>query len=638
MSSIPIMLTKATICGKHIAMNVKAGKTFLICVSVFVVLSVYMTLSGCGGMPTPRDEGDCMFLLVSDNPQYKSRQKYEWKDVIDFDGPTPFSITVGHLPMKLHMRRIKPGEYRIKRRYLRFPGGILRDVAMSESFILEPHTIYLFPRKIVDVQNQQGDALPGYDVVSADDQRWVSETVSDYVSFSEWIGSNIEGFGPYEPRFSLEQKAYDFHIDSNPSGATVYVDGTDWGTAPITAKLEPGKHQVALEKEGYADARTFVTVETEGEVTIDLISLEGREATGPASDRISLLLVPFTNIGSDEHDRWKTVFPDVMKVGLTQDERITVIDTPESAGGETVNGVSLRPDFSYAESKGIDLLVAGHYLIKDEKVMVHAVLFDVRSEMVKTSVSYTGPSGILLFNSIDEVSQKFLDAVDKHLPEVGSEIVEERQSIKSRLVSYDKKLTEKQIIDRRLERRFSFSGNLVWGAMFDIIDDAPFYDNGMRTDGPSLGLGLTGEFTIVGPLSLTLMFNPVYSNYSGNQGATAEVPVFDFPLYLGPRFSFMSTRNDIYFSLLGQMRYITGTHLTDQTGTVGKDFGPYWITGMSIDMGVKIYTYQRISKAPTFLDMGMLLGTALWRFESGFNNGEFFPLDMWLYIGYGSRL
>jgi len=620
-------------------MNQKARKIILISIAAVVVLGGYVTLSGCGGMPTPRGDDDCMFLLMSDNPQYKTRAKYEWKDVIDFEGPTPFSITVGHLPMKLHMQRIKPGEYRVKRRYLRFPGGILRDVAMSESFSLEPHTIYLFPRKIIDVQNKQGDALPGFDTMSADDQRWVSETVSDYVSFSEWIGSNFEGFGPYEPRFSLAQKAYDFHIESNPSGATVYVDGTDWGTAPVTAKLEPGKHQLAFEKEGYADFRTFVGVETEGEVTIDLISLEGGQPGDQASsDRISLLLVPFNNIGDDEHDRWKTVFPDVMKVGLTQDERITVVDTPRLSVEGASKDVSLRPDFGYAESKGIDLLVTGHYLIKDEKVMVHAVLFDVRSEMVKTSVSYTGPSGILLFNSIDEVSQKFLNAVDKKLPEVGSEIVEERESLRSRIVSYDKKLTERQIVDKRLERPFSFSANFIFGATFDTIDADPFYDNGMRTDGPPLGLGLTGELGIVGPLSLTLMFNPVYSNYVGNQGATAEGPVFDFPLYLGPRFSFMSTRNDIYFGLLGQLRYITGTHLTDQSGTVEQDFGPYWITGISIDMGVKIYTYQRISKAPTFLDMGMLLGTALWRFEGGFNNGEFFPMEAWLYIGYGSRL
>jgi TolB-like protein len=621
-----------------IAMKDKVGKTSLVCFALFMVFSASITLSGCGGMPTPRADDDCLFLLMSDNPQYKSRETYEWKDIIDFEGPTPFSITVGHLPMKLHMRRIKPGEYRVKRRYLRFPGGILRDVSMRESFTLEPYTIYLFPRKIIDVQNQQGDALPGYEVVSPDDQRWVSQTVSDYVSFSEWIGSNFEGFGPYKPRFSLEQKAYDFHIASNPAGATVYVDGTDWGSAPVTAKLEPGKHQLVLQKEGYADTRSFVNVETEGEVAIDLISLADSGTAIPAFDRISLLLVPFKNIGSDEHDRWKTVFPDSLKVGLIQDERITVVDTSQSVGGEALKDVSLRPDFSYAESKGINLLVTGHYLIKDEKVMVHAVLFDVKSEMVKTSVSYTGPSGILLFNSIDEVSQKFLDAVDKQLPEVGSEVVEERESIKSRIVSYDKKLTERQIVDKRLERPFSFSGNFIWGAMFDTIDDDPFFDNSMRSDGPPLGLGLTGELGIVGPLSLTMMFNPVYSFYAGNQGAESDGPVFDFPLYLGPRFSFMSTRNDIYFSLLGQMRYITGAHLTDQTGTLEKDFGPYWITGMSVDMGVKIYTYQRISKAPTFLNLGMILGTALWRFESGFENGEFFPMEVWLYIGYGSRL
>ncbi len=619
-------------------MEAKVVKAALLGITVCLLFGGVLLISGCGGIPTPRDDDDCMFLLMSDNPQYRSRERYDWKDIIDFDGPTPFSITVSHLPNQLYMLRIEPGEYRIKRRYLRFPGGILRDVNMDESFMLESHTIYLFPRKIIDVQNAHGEAVPGDEGIAADDQRWASETVSDYLGFSEWIGSSIVGFGPYEPRFSLEQKAYDFHIDSNPTAAAVFIDGTDWGTAPVTAKLEPGKHQLILKKEAYADTRTFVTVETEGEVVVDLISLEGRAAAGPISDRISLLLVPFINIGSNEYDRWKTVFPDSLKVGLTQDDRITVIDTLDTAQILADAEASLRPDFRYAEAKGIDLLVTGHYLIKDEKVMVHAVLFDVRSEMVKTSVSYTGPSGILLFNSIDEVSQKFLDAVDKELPEVGREIIEEREGIRSRLVSYDKKLTEKQIIEKRLERRFGFSGNFIWGALFDTIDEDPFFDNTMRTDGPPLGLGLLGDLWITGPLSISVMFNPVYSYYRGEQGASAEGPAFDLPLYLGPRISFMSVRNDIYFGLLGQLRYITGVHMTDGTGTIERDFGPYWITGMSLDMGVKIYTYQRISKASTFINLGMIMGTALWRFDSEFSGADFFPMELWLYMGYGSRL
>jgi hypothetical protein len=627
-------------------MDMKVCKALFVFLMASVVLTCYLVLSGCAGMPTPGTEDDCMFILMSENPEYKPKAKYEWKDILDFEGPTSFSIEVRPVPRVLHFRKIMAGEYRLKRRYLRFGGGITRSVSMDYSFKIEPNTIYLSPRKIVDLIGPTGSAIPGCTTVLADDQRWAAETTSDYINFREWIGSNIEGFGPYTPRFSLEQKAYDFRIDSEPSGATVFVDDVDWGTAPISAKLEPGKHQLALEKEGYAVAKTFIDVESEGEVTIDLTALEAVKETDegvPSSEKISLLLVAFKNIGSSEHDRWRAVFPDVLRVAFSMDKRLEVIDAPSSAGGEPEGeGVSFRPDFSYAEQRGIDLLVAGHYLIRDEKMMVHASLFDVRSEMVKTSVTYTGQAGILVFNSVDSVANQFISAVDKVLPPVGMEVVQEKESMKSQIISYDKKLSERQIIDRRIERRFSLSGGFIWGAMLDTLDDPPFFDNSMRyKGGPALGAGLTAELTLVGPLSLTTMFNPVYFSYGGSEegGVTGgEGPSFELPLYIGPRYSFMSTKNDLYFGLLGQMRYVTGITMEDELGLIEKDFGPYWITGVSLDTGIKIYMYRRMSAAPTFFNIGMLLGAALWRFEQDFSDADFIPLEMWIYFGFGSRL
>jgi hypothetical protein len=46
------------------------------------------------------------------------------------------------------------------------------------------------------------------------------------------------------------------------SGAEVFVDGTSWGPAPIAPKVvPPGRHQVVVKRQGYADYQKTVNVE-----------------------------------------------------------------------------------------------------------------------------------------------------------------------------------------------------------------------------------------------------------------------------------------------------------------------------------------------------------------------------------------
>jgi hypothetical protein len=66
-------------------------------------------------------------------------------------------------------------------------------------------------------------------------------------------------------------------ITSTPSGATVRIDGTEVGTTPYEAAIEPGDHQVAIERDGYtASSREFAAAEgKQSELHVDL---EGRAA------------------------------------------------------------------------------------------------------------------------------------------------------------------------------------------------------------------------------------------------------------------------------------------------------------------------------------------------------------------------
>ena len=67
------------------------------------------------------------------------------------------------------------------------------------------------------------------------------------------------------PAFAQEKVQVRVNVTSQPSGATVVVDGTDRGTTPVTLfDLEPGRHHIKYRLAGYVDADRFVDTRTEG--------------------------------------------------------------------------------------------------------------------------------------------------------------------------------------------------------------------------------------------------------------------------------------------------------------------------------------------------------------------------------------
>ena len=65
--------------------------------------------------------------------------------------------------------------------------------------------------------------------------------------------------------FAQEKVQMRVNVTSQPSGATVIVDGMDRGTTPITLfDLTPGRHHLKYRLAGYGDADRFVDTEREG--------------------------------------------------------------------------------------------------------------------------------------------------------------------------------------------------------------------------------------------------------------------------------------------------------------------------------------------------------------------------------------
>lgn len=51
------------------------------------------------------------------------------------------------------------------------------------------------------------------------------------------------------------EKNVDVSIDSNPSGANIFIEGRDYGKTPATLNIQPKNYTVVLTKEGYGSTQ-----------------------------------------------------------------------------------------------------------------------------------------------------------------------------------------------------------------------------------------------------------------------------------------------------------------------------------------------------------------------------------------------
>ena len=576
-------------------------------------------------MPVPKQQGDALFILIAANPTGKN-QSVEWDDVTALDGPTPTQFRSGADGYRLFVERLRPGSYSFKSRTLRLkdserPAQLPRIGALE----IGPQTINLCPVKLTRWVDERGEARTGVAPVTADDQRVVTAEISDYLNFGEWIGSRFVGFGPYRPRFSLEKDAYPFRVATRPAGARLLVDGQDWGTTPLTADLTPGRHQLAMEKEGFAITKSYITVESEGEIEVPLTPLAGQRQTAQTA-RARLVITPFRNLGSAEGEPLGPVFDDTIEIGFAnRGDTIEPVRTGASA--------TEAPDFGAAEREGGDLLAVGSYLVDDARLLVQAALYDVPSRMARGAITYAGPAGLAMFAGIDGMVEELWKGTVRELPPPGQPIIQQGDALRS--VAYDRKRTEKEIIAKRSERKTSLVAQLFMGGEFDTIDDPPAFDNDMRmqTAGPAWGGGATYERQMRGPLSLTLITLPILSRTQSERGGNL---LWEVPLYAGPRYTFLGYRTDLYWGLLAEARYV-GRFTIEESGT-DYEYGPYAIGGLTFDTGLKLYTYDRMSRPARFVNLGMMIGLLGLRTTLDFDEKDTVPLAIWLYCGLGGRL
>jgi len=75
-------------------------------------------------------------------------------------------------------------------------------------------------------------------------------------------------------------------VSGGPDGATISVDGQEWGRTPRPDKItvDPGSHQVVVTREGYRDFRSSVVVPAGDTVTLTVEMEESTDGAGGGGD------------------------------------------------------------------------------------------------------------------------------------------------------------------------------------------------------------------------------------------------------------------------------------------------------------------------------------------------------------------
>ena len=561
---------------------------------VAVAVATVAALASCAGLPRPRAQTDSLLVVVVERDHDVPRTGADRTDeLVLSDGIDEVTIRIGRTDA-ISAAMVGPGRYTVVRH-------AATDVVVPAS------TVVLAP------------FVPGTGMrpLHPDDRRAAADALRSDARFTAWAGRHAEGFAPFSPFEEFLTDRFAVTVTTDPSGAMVTINGEYWGDTPVEVYLPAGKHYVEHRLDGYETVHSYLLVDGPGSSDTTLARRD-RDATDPAG-ATRVVVGRFRNLGAAADDYLAELFTDAIVVALT-DEGLDPIrsDEPDAA-------------LATAERIGAQLVVTGSVLEDRGRLVTHAVLSDVRTELVKAALLLERAGGFAVFDSIDEVANDFASSVTRVLPDVGRTVIEERP-VTAESIAYSERLTEQVVIQRRLTEERVTAMSAIYGAVMDQID-VPWTDEPrMRADGPSMGVALTYEHPLALPLSLAVKAISSWSR-DPDYGTT----VFGVGVYTGPRFSFYNLGNDVYLSLLGAAHWASASAIHDWETDEPYDIPASVMATIAADVGIKLYLRPGRRAQSRFVDLGFTLGIAGVRWWADFTDHRFFGPELWLTAGVGRR-
>lgn len=622
-------------------------------VLLWVSILVPLTLLSCAGFPKPTKEKTSLLVFCFERKDTRTNPNPSttWVDSLSLSGPEAVTVSPRFVGQRVVAVPVVPGTYQMMGRTVqtswnsggRSDGG---SYPYGAKLVVPEDSVVLVPYRFQITLSGSSSMRSYYYALSDDEIAAVSDELSDTIGFSEWIGKLNLGFGSHPPRTALRKDDYRLRFVSDPAGAEVIVDSEKRGESPTAVDLKPGKHLVEIRKEGFSTWRSYIEVQADTEITTSLktveeIRKEGGEATEVARNQYGLLVSPFRNIGSSDSDQLRNVFHESLSATLAQDARLSIFKTPENAPADDKRESTFKPDFDPAQKLGADLLVSGDYYADKEDLLIHASLYDVQKESVKADILYSSKTGFSIFDSIDEMTQKFGAAVDNVLPEAGKQILERKEVTETAIASLERKVTMKDVIERRSRKLNDFFFDIGYGGTVDQVAVEYNGTTEQRSRMPmfsSIGVG----YGLHASSSLAFLFR------LGIDGAAAQDWVsgtLDWVAYAGPELTLSGSALDLYIRVLAQGRFSGPTTYYEWDNTAGDyvsiaETGTFTFLGLTLEPGVRFYTYTRYSQPAGYVDFGMRYTPFLYRWGSDALNAEpvSIPLQAAFYVGLGVRL
>jgi TolB-like protein len=568
--------------------------------------------AACMTTPVPAGPDDSLFLiLVFPAPGSAGKPA-----VASLKGPVTLTIDLPTGEPYLAVARLMPGQYEVT------ITGLRED--SRQTAVVEPGSLVLFPF-FIGSDAAGASARP----VTAAEQEEAARLLLDHIGIQNWFDRRYVGFGRARPKMYLSGQRYPVSIVTDPPGARVFIDNSDWGESPRSLELAAGKYAVEIEKAGYAPAKKYLTVNGPLEERFKLEKTAAASVVNPRQ-RFQIVVYPFVSIDDPKFNPYGTVFQGSIKAIFSANRRYQILEYTGKAETLSLAGF---PDLDPAEKSGADLAIAGTYQEKNNEIFVHALLCDVKSRRVKFADVYTGSAGFDVFGSIDKISQDFAEAADKVLPEPGQPVVEEEADPQHTLVSYEKELFKEHVIENYAARRHLLGVALGLNGMNETLQEVT-------------GAGGRGApafiINAINPW-YELVISPNLSYYTSLTFALESTEFFDlghatWDLFLntGPKLSFRTEKTDISVSALFSAGF--APPYTVVKNSITYSLGPYVYVGGRMGIGYRYYLQNRLSERPAFIDFSLLLDVAEFRFNFAGYGPLYVPLHILLSVGGGLAL
>ncbi len=531
------------------------------------------------------------------------------------EGPRRLKLPVGTDEWDIRWYRVRTGDYLVE------PSTqiVTIDIGSSDTVIyVPPDSIVVAPYRFVLYSI---GSKPAVRIESADeeDRQKAALNLASYIDFPEWEDRDFIGFGSLRPAVEYEQELYKTTFTSIPQGAELYLDDTLTGTTPLSLSIPGGKHKLLFRADGREDITRYIRLQGDAKIEVEL-----QPAAADADKRVTYrtLIGPFLPKG-DADDQINMLFTDTLEIVLEDDPRLSIVRT--ELPWKQIGSLS-QPDFTLLEDTGADLIITGTFLKQGNQLVVQANLYDIQAESVKSGTFWTGDIGLSIFDAMDDIAAKFMEDVDRVLPDAGRVLITQTETVYGALSDRELRLSRKQIINRR------------WQEYPDSISVQTGI-NGMMEEGVSrmsaspfipIIFDWSRDFSSLWQTAAGLAMG---INMERSFNGDTSFPYVDLEASGGGRIMFRSSRTDMAFGLMGSLRF------SPQFTDFGTLYGSFISIGLPIDFRLKYYFTNTLDRNPIFFIADIAMSFAGYRFDlSGHNQHGFVSLSGSITFGMGMSL